>query len=172
VADPLDRYTRRTVLAALADALAHGAGAGGRAFFPFVGSAPVLPFQRLGRAAGLAVPGPLGLQIHPVFGPWWAYRALLALRQDATSSSGAFVSAPSPGELGGGCAGCDAPCVAACPGGAVRLAGFSVVACHQHRRESPPCQLSCPARIRCVRAPEHRYTDDQLAFHMSAAMPR
>src|SRR5207244_8905062 len=80
-ADPLDRYTRRTVVAALAGVLTSEAGAAGRAFFPFVGSAPVLPFQRLGRAAGLAVPGPLGLQIHPVFGPWWSYRALLALRQ-------------------------------------------------------------------------------------------
>ena len=27
------------------------------------------------------------------------------------------------------------------------------------------------ARIRCVRGVEHRYTDQQLAFHMAASMP-
>jgi hypothetical protein len=35
-----------------------------------------------------------------------------------------------------------------------------------------PCRLSCAARIACVRGPEHRYADAQLAFHMAASMPK
>ena len=42
---------------------------------------------------------------------------------------------------------------------------------HGHRLVAPECRLSCVARVRCVRGPEHRYTDEQLAFHMAASMP-
>jgi len=171
--DPLDRYTRRVVQ----EALTGTRGDRARAFFPFVGSAPVLPFQRLGRAAGLGPSSPLGVQIHPFYGPWWAYRAVLAIKDDDRDAAPA--PAPAPQDL---CLGCEAPCIAACPGSAVRREGFSVPACHA-RRLAPPgqyatgdataadCRLSCVARIRCVRGPEHRYSDEQLAFHMKASMP-
>jgi hypothetical protein len=158
--NPLDRYTVRVVTHAVREALApltiaHAVG------FPF-GSRPLIPFQRIGRAAGLGGPGPLGLQIHPRFGPWWAYRALIALDRPLPQS-------PPPGD---GCAGCDAPCVAACPAGAVARGGFDVVACHGRRLVAEPCRQSCAARIACVRGPEHRYRDAELAFHMRASMPR
>ena len=171
-ASPLDRFTAAAIGAATVEALQEGDGdgdgAGGfRLFFPFTDSVPALPFQRLGRAAGLGGPGPLGLQIHPEFGPWWAYRGLIAL---ALSDAG-WAAAASGGPLGDGCAGCAAPCVAACPAGAVRSAGFSIADCHARRLTAPDCRLSCAARIRCVRGPEHRYTDEQLAFHMAASMP-
>lgn len=75
--NPLDRYTARIVPRAAGAALASLDIA--QAFaFPF-DAQPLIPFQRIGRAAGLGGPGPLGLQIHPRFGPWWAYRALLVL---------------------------------------------------------------------------------------------
>jgi hypothetical protein len=162
--DPLDRHTR-----ALVNDVARAAlGPLGVAFvarFPFVGEAAggaPIPFQRLGRAAGLAPASPLGLQIHPIFGAWWAYRALLAVD----------VALPATARLDDGCAGCPAPCVAACPGHAVAVAGFDVASCHAHRRASPPCQSSCGARLACVRGPEHQYSEAQLAFHMAASMPR
>ena len=131
-------------------------------------------------------PGPLGLQIHPVFGPWWAYRGCVALAlppvrradADADADADGVADADADADAGvtsglfDGCAGCAAPCVAACPAGAVRLVGFSVADCHARRLVAPACQLSCVARIRCVRGPEHRYTDEQLAFHMAASMPR
>lgn len=170
--DPLDRYTRRAVTSALNELFGAGAGDGApthRVFFPFTDSLPALPFQRLGRAAGIGAPGPLGLQIHPVFGPWWAYRGLVALADQAFVPGDASAAHP---EGPVGCDGCDAPCVAACPGGAVRVTGFSVVDCHAHRRVAPECHLSCVARIRCVRGPEHRYSEQQLAFHMTASRPR
>jgi len=157
---PLDRYTARVVDAAVAAALA-----GGRVRHaighPFDAN-PIIPFQRLGRAAGLGGPGPLALQIHPVFGPWWAYRALIALD----------IALPAGAPPGDACAGCPAPCVAACPGRAVDRAGFQLQACHAHRAAAAECELSCAARLACIRGPEHRYSDQQLAFHMRASMPK
>jgi hypothetical protein len=163
--DPLDRYTRAVV----ADAARATLGPRGLAYatrFPFVGEAGrdgggAIPFQRLGRAAGLAAASPLGLQIHPVFGAWWAYRALVVVD----------VELPESPPLSDGCAGCPAPCVAACPGGAVHVAGFDLGACHAHRLVAAPCERSCAARVACVRGPEHRYSAAQLAFHMDASMP-
>jgi hypothetical protein len=159
-ANPLDRYTRRVVEAAAESSLG-ALGVRGAVYFPF-GVQPVLPFQRLGRAAGLGGPGPLGLQIHPVYGAWWAYRALVIVDR-------ALPPLPAAGD---GCAGCDAPCVAACPARAVARGGFVVSACHARRAIAEPCRLSCAARAACVRGPEHRYTGEQLAFHMAASLPR
>jgi epoxyqueuosine reductase QueG len=162
--DPLDRYTRAVVEETVRDALAP-LGIEHALRFPFVGEArggSPIPFQRLGRAAGLGAPGPLGLQIHPVYGPWWAYRALVVVDAELATAA----------PVGDGCAGCDAPCVAACPAAAVQRAGFVVPACHARRLVAEACHLSCAARIACVRGPEHRYADEQLAFHMAASMPR
>jgi epoxyqueuosine reductase QueG len=158
-ANPLDRYTRRVVARAVDEALAP-LGVRQVVHFPF-GTRPVIPFQRLGRAAGLGGPGPLGLQIHPLYGAWWAYRGLLLVDCE-------LPGVPPPGD---GCAGCDAPCVAACPAGAVQRTGFLVPACYARRLVAEPCHLSCIARISCVRGPEHRYSDAELAFHMAASMP-
>ncbi len=158
-ANPLDRYTRRVIERAADDAL-DPLGARRAVHFPF-DTRPLIPFQRLGRAAGLGEPGPLGLQIHPSYGPWWAYRALLIVDR-------ALPASRPPGD---GCAGCDAPCVAACPAAAVARSGFVVSACHARRLAAEPCRTSCVARIACVRGPEYRYSDAELAFHMAASMP-
>jgi hypothetical protein len=158
---PLDRFTQRIADAIVAEALAPLAVAHA-VYYPFDGAQPLIPFQRLGRAVGLGGPGPLGLQIHPVFGPWWAYRALVVVDRDL----------PVGGAIGDGCAGCHAPCVDACPAHAVARVGFAVAPCHARRLVAEPCRLSCAARIACIRGPEHRYTDAELAFHMAASMPR
>jgi len=167
--DPLDRYTRAVVEAATRAVLGP-LGVAHVVCFPFVdtpfgggrGGARPIPFQRVGRAAGLGGPGPLGLQIHPTYGPWWAYRALVVVD----------VALPPARAPGDGCAGCAAPCVAACPASAVQRGGFVVAACHARRLVAEPCRLSCAARIACVRGPEHRYADAELAFHMAASLPR
>jgi len=158
---PLDRFTARVATAAAGEALApHGVSHA--TYFPFDWAEPRIPFQRLGRAAGLGGPGPLGLQVHPVYGPWWAYRALVVVDS----------ALPARAPIGDGCAGCDAPCVGACPAHAVLQAGFDVAACHARRLVAEPCRLSCAARIACIRGPAHRYTDEELAFHMAASMPK
>ena len=157
--DPLDAYTRAVVPAALERALGPRA-APFAVRFPFSSEPPLLPMQSLGRAAGLPPPGPLALQIHPRFGPWWAYRAFAVLALDLPEETGL----PSP------CAGCPAPCVPACPGGAVDPAGFHLDRCSTRRRADPACHESCAARLSCPVGQAERYPEAQLAFHMRASL--
>jgi epoxyqueuosine reductase QueG len=166
IPDPLDRYTRVVVEAAAREAL-EPLGVAHVELFPFVSErvrqgAPAIPFQRVGRAAGLASAGPLALQIHPVYGPWWAYRGLVVVDAEL----------PPATPLDDPCDGCPAPCVAACPADAVQRSGFVYAPCRARRLVAEPCRLSCAARIACVRGPEHRYAEAALAFHMAASMPR
>jgi hypothetical protein len=159
---PLDGYTTEVVPAAIARALAGPGGDHVRfvVSYPFLAATPPLPIQRLGQAAGLPPAGPLGLQVHPRFGPWWAYRAFVAL------------SAPLPDEppLAPVCPGCAAPCIAACRGQAVTAAGLAVGGCVAHRAADPACHHTCDARVACTAGPEHRYPEDQLRFHMAASL--
>jgi epoxyqueuosine reductase len=155
--DPLDRYTEQVIPAVLAAVLPSGSYA---LRFPFAGT---LPMQRLGEAAGLPPAGPLGIQIHPLYGPWWAYRALVVLAQ----------SLPLLPPLASPCVGCPAPCVAACPGhavGATAGGGFDVGACAQHRLGHAPCEHGCAARRACVVGPAQAYSAAQLGFHMAASL--
>jgi epoxyqueuosine reductase len=153
---PLDDYTARVVPAAVSRVASRQQPPFAFAVrYPFSRD-PSLPVQKIGEAAGLPPPGPLGLQVHPRFGPWWAYRALVVL--DLPLLDEAPLDRP--------CAGCPAPCVAACPGGATTTAGLQVSACIAERLASPACQGSCAARIACIAGPEHRYPAAQLDFHM------
>jgi epoxyqueuosine reductase len=155
--DPLDAYTRGVVGAAFSRAIADPGAFALR--FPFARESPPLPIQRLGAAAGLPPPGPLGLQIHPRFGPWWAYRAFAVV----------LFEAPDDPALESPCTGCPAPCVPACPGGAVGLAGFAVPRCVSHRLADEACRHSCAARLRCPVGADARYPGDQLRYHMQAS---
>lgn len=154
---PLDDFTRGCVTAAIGEVLMP-LGLEFRVSFPFAGSGvgPPLPFQRLGRAAGLPEPGPLGLQIHPEFGPWWAYRALVVLP--------ASLEAESP--LLPWCPPCARPCVRGCPThrseeGDLSPAGSGQVS-------DGVCGDDCGARLRCPVGREHAYPPDQVAFHLRA----
>jgi epoxyqueuosine reductase len=131
-----------------------------RLMYPFVDARPALPIQRLGQAAGLPAPGPLGIQIHPIYGPWWAYRAVVVLSE-------ALVTEP---VLATSCPGCARPCADACPAGAVTAMGFSYERCGGHRMVAPVCRDSCAARIACPVGSAHGYPAHQLAFHMRASM--
>jgi methylmalonic aciduria homocystinuria type C protein len=67
-ADPLERYTETIVQRAL----------GGRAIYYAHRryGASFLPFQRLAVVAGLAALAPTHLLVHPIYGPWFAVRAV------------------------------------------------------------------------------------------------
>ncbi len=86
--DPLDRYTERTIEAAFGgapiyfghreyhdDRGAPSAGAGGSS--PPVAGRAFLPFTRLAVATGLGALAPSNLVIHPIYGPWFALRAVV-----------------------------------------------------------------------------------------------
>jgi hypothetical protein len=156
VADPLDAYTRAAIPAALGRVIAPTAFV---VYFPFA-RAPLLPMQRLGRAAGLPPAGPLGLQIHPQFGPWWAYRAFAVLTE----------AIPDEPPLASVCEGCPAPCVPACPGLAVERHGFGLERCLAHRLIDPACHHACGARRACPVGAAQAYPAEQLSYHMAASL--
>jgi len=156
--DPLDAYTGRVARAAAAD-LEH-TGHPSRALCAHEQrEGRFADFVALGAGAGLGVPGRLGLLLHPLYGPWISLRAVvlsaLAWRVPSEAPAG---FAP--------CAGCPAPCQAACPGGAPGPAGFDLEACGSTRRTTPACGGSCAARLACVLGPDHAYAPEALAHHM------
>lgn len=147
--DPLDAYTRRCVMRVVGEVLAGGAF---EVFFPFATERVHWPFQRLGVAAGLPPPGPLGVQVHPVFGPWWAYRALVVLG----------VPMEREPRLAESCAGCRGPCVNECAAhGAGRWSDGVLVG-------AIVCGDACGARLRCPVGGGFRYSAEQIAFHARA----
>jgi ferredoxin len=166
--DPLDCFTVREVERAATSAWGDP-GAGGAphrwaAHYPF--RQPWLPFQRIGIAAGLPPPGPLALQIHPIFGPWWAYRALLL-----TTASPSELGDDAPAPFDDPCAGCPAPCVSVCPAGAVGRPLLDIGRCLAARLEAgAPCASACAARAACVVGRAHRYPAPQEAHHMGASL--
>jgi epoxyqueuosine reductase len=162
--NPLDDFTREVVERDVA-APARAAGLRCATVYPFMNGAATFDFVVLARAAAIAGPSILGVAVHPRFGPWIAFRAALLLD----------VPLDEPGEAVGfdPCHGCAArPCLAACPAGAVSFpAGWDVPRCLTHRVEQEPdCSGRCHTRVACVLGPEHRYPDDELAYHQMRAL--
>ena len=154
--DPLDHWTKRVV-----DPIAADLGA--TAVHP--NDKPFHPFQRWAQRAEPVHPSPLGILIHPVFGLWHAYRAAL-LFAEAVDGLLERTNSPSP------CDSCvEKPCLTACPVSAFNGKVYNVVACAGHLRSGgpPDCpSLGCRARDACPVAPQHRYMDEQIGFHMAA----
>ena len=109
---------------------------------------------------GIAAPGPLGIQIHPDFGPWWAYRALVVV----------------PLRIDGRAAGWPRRAPAA-RRPARRLAratrsgrGAHLLGCTSHRWQTraaiTPASRAGPASSR----PSRRTRAAQLGFHMAASL--
>lgn len=120
----------------------------------------LLPLQQLGYAAGWCHPSPLGLDIHPEYGPWFAYRT--AFLTTAPVEALPTPVRPSP------CDTCrDRPCIAACPAGAVRGVGrFAVGACGAFRLAvESPCAERCLSRLACPVGAAQRYPEEQLRYH-------
>jgi len=159
--NPLDDFTREVIDGAVVPA----ANSPARVIYPFMGDGPTLNFIELAKAAGLAGATILGVVAHPVFGPWIAFRAALLLDDslDAPGDARGFDPCPS----------CTTrSCIAACPVGAVaHPAGWDIPKCVTHRVENETdCATRCHARVACVLGPEHRYPDDELAYHQMRAL--
>ena len=134
-----------------------------------------IPLMQLGRLAGWNIPSPLGLGLHPEFGPWSAYRVAWLTQSNQLPKT--YYQQPKPfkptdlhslqasAEL---CVSCSAPCASACPAAAVTHGEyFNVERCYQHSRpENSDCHTHCFARIACPIGTTHRYDDKQLVHHM------
>lgn len=140
-----------------------------------------IPLMRLGALAGWNVPSPLGLGLHPEYGPWSAYRAAwltqsTRLPETYRIKPGEFAS-PGLNALQNSaslCLGCDAPCASACPADAIHLGrDINLERCYAHRvPETSDCHIDCAARKACPIGADHHYDDDQLAHHMSMTWRR
>ncbi len=152
-ANPMDRWSERVIgkIAVELEAVA---------LHPF--GETLWPFQRYAKAATGMQSSPLGLLIHPEFGLWHAFRAILVFHE--------HVVLDVPRKPIHACDSCDTrPCLSACPVEAFSAEGFLVRNCRSHLSsgKEPDCMSDgCRARAACpVGVP---YPDEQIRFHMMA----
>jgi epoxyqueuosine reductase QueG len=152
---PMDDWTRVTV-----DALARELDA--TAVYPF--DRPHLPFLTWARRSGAGHVSPLGLNIHPQFGLWHAYRAALLFP----------VAFDLPWQQAGNhpCETCrEKPCLTACPVSAFDGQNYDVIACGKHLLSGAgdDCMVGgCRARLACPVGRAFTYQPPQMQFHMDA----
>lgn len=153
--DRIDDWTRDSVsyLASDLDAVA---------LFPF--DTPPRPFLTWARRAGAGHVSPLGLNIHPRYGLWHAYRAALLFPV-------AF-DLPSPSAGAHPCHACtEKPCLRACPVGAFDGRSYDAAACARHiaMPQGTDCMSrGCLARHACPVGQGFAYAPAQAQFHMRA----
>lgn len=148
--DPMDRGSQR-VVGEVAEVL------GAVALMPF-GGPPWHPFFQWALRTGRAWQSPVKLLVHESQGLMVSFRGALALREPVAVPRG-----------GNPCLTCPAPCLTACPIGALTAKGFDVPACKTYLRTpgGQDClnggclvRRSCPVSQRYGRLPE------QSAYHM------
>lgn len=102
-----------------------------------------LPFQRIAVAAGLAALAPTHLLVHPTYGPWFALRAMLLCTGEPPRASAPVAPA------------CEATCGSCLVRFEIALAATGPDA----------WRAWLAVRDACPVGREHRYGDDQLAYH-------
>lgn len=153
--DSMDEWTSEAVthLARQLDA---------RPVFPF--DTPPLPFLSWARRGGSGHVSPLGLNIHPTYGLWHAYRAALLFPVTFDLAPPSAGSHPCES-----CAG--KPCLSACPVGAFNGQTYDVPACFAHIAgpQGAACMdRGCLARHACPVGQGFAYAPAQAQFHMRA----
>ena len=124
----------------------------------------LLPLGRMAEFSGWGAPSPLGLTINDTFGLWLAHRVVFLIDADIPVSTSTTTHP---------CTTCaDAPCVSACPVGAVSTTtGFDVDACsNSESRMALRARTAAWARIACPIGPEHRYGDAQMVHHYASGL--
>jgi ferredoxin len=157
--NPLDRYTISVVEALVSLLREHDPAA--IAAYPFRHERQLVPFAGLLQGWERFRLPPFGVLIDPVHGPWFAWRAAL------------LASLPLPLHLPEGeapCVACPAPCVKACPAGAVDPAGFRWKDCVHYRLDEESCRERCLAREACPAGAGSRYPAEEIAYHYRASL--
>ncbi|MEC8425267.1 MAG: hypothetical protein VX000_15895, partial [Myxococcota bacterium] len=124
---------------------------------------PPVDFRRLAVEAGLGWLSRTGLLLHPEHGLWLGLRAALFMTE-AIQQTGRL-----PGS--GPCGDCSAPCVRACPGGAMTAAAtpanpsvWDWQACASFR-SGEPCRIRCDVRNACPEGAASRYPTLAQHYH-------
>lgn len=117
----------------------------------------LVDFRRLAHEAGLGHRSRLELLLHPEWGTWMGLRAA-CFSLEAIPPTG-----PLPGP--GPCAGCEAPCVSACPASAITPSGWHYPACSDHRAGDRGCDTGCLSRRACPVGVEHAYDVLERRYH-------
>lgn len=148
--DPVDRWSRRVIGRIACDLRA-------KALFPF-GGPPYHPFFQWALRSGRIRQSPLRLLVHDEQGLMVSFRGALALKQR--------VELP-PSDPP--CPDCAAPCLTACPVGALGAEGYDVARCHQHLDQPAGAEClsaGCLARRACPVSLTYARMKDQSAYHM------
>lgn len=148
--DPLDHYTEKSVLEALALTREPH-----RIFWVHTVGEEGIPAQHIAEASGLSWNAPSFLSIHPHYGPWFGMRAVL-LFPDLPGPD-ARPAPPSP------CLACERACLPRFQEAMARSGehvGSAEVA--------ENWRLWVSVRDACPRGREHRYGDAQIRFHYGA----
>lgn len=148
--DPVDRWSRRVIGRIACDL-------GAKALFPF-GGPPYHPFYRWALRTGRVWDSPVRLLVHEDQGLMVSFRGALALREVVEVPAGVRP-----------CEGCAAPCLTACPAGALTGAGYDVPACHSFLDQAvgAACMnLGCAVRRACPVSQTYARMAEQSAYHM------
>jgi epoxyqueuosine reductase QueG len=151
----MDEWTKHVV-----DPLAATLGA--EAIYPF--DTPPRPFLTWARKAGAGHVSPLGLNIHPDYGLWHAFRAALLFP--------VVFDLPRPRTTPNPCDSCEGrPCLSACPVHAFDGTSYDLAACGKHvlSAAGDDCLSGgCKARLACPVGRDYIYHARQIQFHMRA----
>lgn len=144
---PLERFVEARVLGAVGS-LPHFAGA--TVVWVHRGP-PYVAINQMGETAGFAHRSPVGLSVHPEYGLWFAWRAVVVLPHRA------WGDAPrSPHRSP--CDGCRAPCVAA-RAAALQLGPETEATVRAHPHAWIAIREACPYGT------QHRYGAQQVMYH-------
>lgn len=149
--DPVDRWSRRVIGRIACDL-------GAKALFPF-GGPPYQPFYRWALRTGRVWDSPVRLLVHAGQGLMVSFRGALALKE--------VVEVPPP--VARPCDTCPAPCLTACPVGALTGAGYDLAACHAFldQPEGAECLSNgCLVRRACPVSQSYARLPEQSAYHM------
>lgn len=149
--DPVDRWSRRVIGRMACDL-------GAKALFPF-GGPPWHPFYQWALRTGAVWESPVRLLVHHAQGLFVSFRGALALKEPLDLP----VPPPRP------CDACAAPCLHACPVGALDGAGYNVPRCHVFldTGAGTDCMTGgCVVRRACPVSQSHARLAEHSAYHM------
>ena len=152
--NPLDVWSQRNIssIAEKFDA---------KPFFPFQNK-PFLPFYSWALRSGESFVSPVKLLVHAKRGLFVSFRGALAFKQHLPYSQNKVLNY-SP------CANCSAPCITACPAGALTEEKYDVEKCKDFvdRAGKIRCKQGCLVRRACP-VGKSRRVKGQAEFHMDA----